>query len=233
MAYHCDNMIGKRGKRCPNGLARWPFSRYHNAMNDISVSRRGFITGMSALAGTFALPAEAAIGDTALVNAAKAQLDRLGRKIWLSDVVGLADFSRPSYEPRFFIVDMVAGKVRPFLVSHGSGSDPDHTSMLQSFSNEPGSNATSRGAYLTHTWYQGMHGTSMRLSGLDADNHNAEPRAIVVHGAAYANPSMIGKWGKLGRSQGCFAFPQADLMEILARLGPGRLIFADRLAPAV
>ena len=193
------------------------------------ISRRSFIGSSAALAVSFAVPAKATIGDAQLVNAAKAQLERLGQKIWLSDTVGLADFSRPSYEPRFFIVDMVAGKVRPFLVSHGSGSDPEHTAMLQSFSNEPGSNATSRGAYLTHTWYDGMHGTSMRLSGLDADNINAEPRAIVVHGAAYANPSMIDKWGKLGRSQGCFAFPQSNLMEILARLGPGRLIFADKL----
>jgi hypothetical protein len=201
-------------------------------MEQVSLSRRGFVGGLAAVVGAFALPAQAAIGDAVLVNAAKAQLDRLGRKIWLSDVVGLADFSRPSYEPRFFIIDMVAGKVRPFLVSHGSGSDPEHTSMLQSFSNAPGSNATSRGAYLTHTWYEGMHGTSMRLTGLDADNSNAEPRAIVVHGAAYANPSMIDKWGKLGRSQGCFAFPQANLMEVLARLGPGRMIFADKLGPA-
>ena len=195
----------------------------------VELNRRSFIGASGAFVATCALPAKAAMSDTKLINAAKAQLDRLGRKIWLSDVVGLADFSRPSYEPRFFIIDLIQGKVRPFLVSHGSGSDPDHTAMLQSFSNEPGSNATSRGAYLTHTWYDGMHGTSMRLSGLDADNANAEPRAIVVHGAAYANPSMIDKWGKLGRSQGCFAFPQSNLMEVLARLGPGRLIFADKL----
>lgn len=195
----------------------------------MKVTRRSFVGSTAALAATLALPAKAALGDAALVSAAKMQLDRLGKKIWLGDMVGLADFSRPSYEPRFFIIDMMAGKVRPFLVSHGSGSDPEHTSMLQTFSNEPGSNATSRGAYLTHTWYDGMHGTSMRLSGLDGDNTNAEPRAIVVHGAVYANPSMIDKWGKLGRSQGCFAFPQSNLMEVLARLGPGRLIFADKL----
>ena len=193
------------------------------------ISRRSFIGSSAALAVSFAVPAKATIGDAQLVNAAKAQLERLGQKIWLSDTVGLADFSRPSYEPRFFIVDMVAGKVRPFLVSHGSGSDPEHTAMLQSFSNEPGSNATSRGAYLTHTWYDGMHGTSMRLSGLDADNINAEPRAIVVHGAWYANPDMIGHWGKLGRSEGCFAVPETALLEVMGRLGPGRLLFADRI----
>jgi hypothetical protein len=202
-------------------------------MNEaFSVSRRGFFAGSAALFGAASLgsPAQAAIGDQALVDVAKRELGRLGNRVWLSDTVGIADFSRPSYEPRFFIVDMVSGKVRPYLVAHGSGSDPDHTAMLHSFSNDFGSNSTSRGAFLTHTWYNGQHGTSMRLSGLDACNSNAEPRAIVVHGAAYANPSMIVEWGKLGRSQGCFAFPQANLMEIIARLGPGRMIFSDKLA---
>jgi hypothetical protein len=202
-------------------------------MNEaFSVSRRGFFAGSAALIGAASLgsPAQAAIGDQALVDVAKRELGRLGNRVWLSDTVGIADFSRPSYEPRFFIVDMVSGKVRPYLVAHGSGSDPDHTAMLHSFSNDFGSNSTSRGAFLTHTWYNGQHGTSMRLSGLDACNSNAEPRAIVVHGAAYANPSMIVEWGKLGRSQGCFAFPQANLMEIIARLGPGRMIFSDKLA---
>ncbi len=199
-----------------------------------SVSRRGFFAGSAALLGaaSFVAPARAGIGDQLLIDTAKRELGRLGNRVWLGDMVGIADFSRPSYEPRFFVVDMVSGKVRPFLVSHGSGSDPDHTSMLHSFSNDHGSNATSRGAFLTHTWYNGQHGTSMRLSGLDPCNSNAESRAIVVHGAAYANPSMIVEWGKLGRSQGCFAFPQANLMEIIARLGPGRMIFSDRLLPA-
>ncbi len=201
-------------------------------MNEaFSVSRRGFFAGSAALLGaaTLGAPAQAAIGDQALVAVAKRELGRMGNRVWLSDTVGIADFSRPSYEPRFFIVDMVSGKVRSYLVAHGSGSDPDHTAMLHSFSNDFGSNSTSSGAFLTHTWYNGQHGTSMRLSGLDACNSNAEPRAIVVHGAAYANPSMIVEWGKLGRSQGCFAFPQANLMEIIARLGPGRMIFSDQL----
>ncbi len=208
-------------------------------MQAFSVSRRGFFTGSAALLGAATLggAARAAGGgsvlvDTQIFDTAKRELSRLGNRVWLTDMVGIADFSRPSYEPRFFIVDMVSGKTRSYLVAHGSGSDPQHTALLHSFSNEFGSNATSRGAFLTHTWYDGQHGTSMRLSGLDACNSNAEARAIVIHGAAYANPSMILEWGKLGRSQGCFAFPQANLMEIIARLGPGRMIFSDRLVAA-
>ena len=53
--------------------------------------------------------------------------------------------------------------------------------------------------------------------------------AIVVHGAWYANPEMVGQWGKLGRSEGCFALPETALLEVIGRLGPGRLLFADRL----
>jgi L,D-transpeptidase catalytic domain len=192
------------------------------------INRRGFV------AGTLALPfvtsaAHAAPADAALVAIANRELGRLGSKIWLKDLVGIADFSLPSSVPRFFLVDIMSSKVRRFLVSHGRGSDPEHLGMLQTFSNENGSGATSRGAYITLKWYDGIHGPSMRLQGLDADNSNAIDRAIVIHSAPYANPEMIQTWGKLGRSDGCFVFPETNLMEILARLSPGRLLFADRL----
>lgn len=153
----------------------------------------------------------------------------MGNQIWVKDVVGLADFSIASAEPRFFIVNLVSGTVNRYYVTHGRGSDPEHDGWLKGFSNDPGSNATSRGAYLTRNYYDGKHGLSMRLTGLEADNNNAESRAIVVHGADYANPDLIRTMGKLGRSEGCFAFPRTKLVEVIARMGPGRMIFADRL----
>ena len=199
--------------------------------DDLSLSRRGFLVGSAAAsAGLLSpAPANAAVDEVMLRGIAYRELSRHRATIWLRDTVGIADFSRPSWEPRFFLIDMVGGQVKPFLVTHGRGSDPAHEGWLHSSSNTPNSEASSRGAYVTHTWYQGKYGTSLRLSGLDHDNSNAEARAIVCHGAWYANPDMIGKWGKLGRSEGCFAFPEANLMEIIARLGPGRLLFADRL----
>jgi L,D-transpeptidase catalytic domain len=196
------------------------------------IAKRDFLAGSLALAGAGFMGgiSRAAPTDMALLDIARRETERAGGKVWLKDMVGIADFSRPSAEPRFFIVDLIAGKVRPFLVAHGIGSDPEHDGFLKVFSNAPNSRATSRGAFITHTWYEGVHGTSMRLAGLDPDNSNAEDRAIVIHGAWYANPEMITQWGKLGRSEGCFAFPEDNLMEILARLGPGRLIFADKLS---
>jgi hypothetical protein len=143
------------------------------------------------------------------------------------DLIGVADFSLPSRAPRFHLVNLVDGSVGSYLVAHGRGSDPAHTGWLERFSNEPHSNATSAGAYRTGSVYLGAHGRSMRLEGLDRTNSNALSRAIVVHGAWYVNEEMIGRLGVLGRSQGCFAVAESSLPEILERLGPGRLLYAD------
>jgi hypothetical protein len=74
----------------------------------------------------------------------------------------------------------------------------------------------------------GAHGHSIRLDGLDPTNSNAASRAIVVHGAWYVSETMIDHSGMLGRSQGCLAVADSSLGEIMATLGPGRLIYADR-----
>ena len=144
------------------------------------------------------------------------------------DFIGLADFSLPSRAPRFHVVNLADGSVESHLVAHGRGSDPSRTGWLERFSNEPHSNATSAGAYRTGSFYVGAHGHSMRLEGLDSTNSNALSRAIVVHGAWYVSEGVLGDSGILGRSQGCFAVANSSLPEILARLGPGRLIFAGK-----
>ena len=161
---------------------------------------------------------------------AERELTRNSGSVRFTDRVGIADFAPYSSDPRFYVVDRVSGQVSEFLVTHGRGSDPSHRGWLQSFSNIPGSMATSRGAYLTQEFYFGQHGLSMRLDGLEYDNYTARDRAIVVHGAWYAEPEMISKYGKLGRSEGCFAFAQGELPKILSLLGPGRLLFADKLS---
>ena len=116
-----------------------------------------------------------------------------------------------------------------FLVAHGSGSDPDHTGYLQTFSNTVDSDASSEGAFVTTDYYVGKHGRSQRLLGFDQTNCNALSRAIVVHGAWYANADMVTTHGKLGgASQGCFTVGEQALSEVFDRLGEGRLIYAAR-----
>jgi len=157
------------------------------------------------------------------------QLERVRPQLWRSDVVAIADFALPSSLPRLHFADLEAGQVHSFLVAHGKGSDPEHDGFCKRFSNDVGSAATSRGAYITYEWYDGKYGPSIRLGGLDADNSNAAERAIVMHPAWYADPAMLEKWGKLGRSDGCFAMAPGDFAQALWHLAAGRLLFADRL----
>ncbi len=157
---------------------------------------------------------------------AMAALDRHAEPIAHRDRIAVVDFAQPSREPRMHLVDIASGKVDSYLVSHGSGSDPARSGWLQSFSNVPDSNASSRGAYLTGEEYVGKHGRSRRLVGLDPSNDMARPRAIVMHGADYVSKAMAADQGLIGRSQGCFALTQAAIGEVLEQLGPGRLLFA-------
>ena len=199
------------------------------------LSRRFFINLALASLATGSAGARLALGrtesvgqiDPSLLRRALDALERHQDSISYRDFIGVADFSLPSRAPRFHLVSLADGSVRSHLVAHGRGSDPAHTGWLERFSNEPRSNATSAGAYRTGSLYVGAHGRSMRLEGLDPTNSNALSRAIVVHGAWYVNEEMIGHSGMLGRSQGCFAVADSSLPEIMARLGPGRLIYAD------
>ena len=164
-----------------------------------------------------------------LFQKAKAALDS---RPWIRDrdFIGIVDFAKSSAEERFHVVHLPSGQVDSFRVAHGSGSDPRHSGFLDYFSNRPGSEATSNGAYTTADTYHGKYGLSMKVRGLDWTNNNAEGRAIVIHNAWYAEPEMVDIHGKLGRSQGCFAFSRADQFKVMSRLGGGRMIYADKLA---
>lgn len=197
-------------------------------MNHSRRSILGAVAAFGALSAFNGKLLAAAPSPSRLLARARAELDRLGSRIPQHDVVALADFSSASALPRFHLLDMAGGRVTSLLVSHGRGSDPGHSGWLQRFSNIEGSAATSAGAYRTVGYYTGRHGRSIRLDGLDPTNSLAEPRAIVVHGASYVSAEMARTTGKIGRSEGCFAFAQADLPQVLDRLGPGRLIIADR-----
>lgn len=163
-----------------------------------------------------------------LLERAKAALARNPR-VTQRDVIAIADYGRPSSLPRFHIVDFVGGRSTDFLVAHGRGSDPEHLGWLQYWSNSFGSLASSRGTYLTGERYTGRYGLSVRLDGLDYTNDLARERAIVVHGADYVGPHMNVYYGKMGRSEGCFAVPNQDLYGVMARLGPGHMIYADKI----
>ena len=54
----------------------------------------------------------------------------------------------------------------------------------------------------------------------------ARERAIIIHGADYADPQFLAREGKLGRSYGCFSVAHTDLPDLRERMGEGRLLYA-------
>ncbi|MXO97888.1 twin-arginine translocation signal domain-containing protein [Altererythrobacter xixiisoli] len=199
------------------------------------MNRRDFLAASTAGAAALALPlrvaAQAAPDERTrrILDIAKREVERAGDVLWRRDIAGIADFGVHSSIPRFHFANLENGTVRSFLVTHGTGSDPEHDGWLKNFSNVDGSLCTSRGAYISWEWYTGRYGTSIRLGGLDADNSNALPRAIVMHAASYATPEHVARWGRLGRSNGCFAMGPEDFREALWHLSGGRLLYAEQL----
>lgn len=121
-------------------------------------------------------------------------------------VITIIDFSKKSSQKRLWIVDLENNKLLfHTLVAHGQGSGLD---MATNFSNKANSHQSSLGFYVTSDTYQGKHGLSMRLEGMDKGfNTNARDRAVVVHGADYVSESFVKTHGRLGRSHGCPALP--------------------------
>jgi L,D-transpeptidase catalytic domain/TAT (twin-arginine translocation) pathway signal sequence len=200
------------------------------------MKRRDLLKGTLAAGAALALPTRLFASvlpgtprDRILFNIATRELARAGNAIWKHDIVGIADFGLHSAKPRFHFVNLERAEVQSYHVSHGTGSDPQHDGWLKAFSNTEGSLATSRGAYVTWEWYKGRYGTSVRLGGLDESNNAALQRYIVMHRAAYAEHSHLEKWGRLGRSNGCFAMGEEQFRIALTNLSGGRLLFADSL----
>lgn len=140
------------------------------------------------------------------------------------EVLTLIDFSRPSTAKRLFVFDMRERKVLfSSVVSHGKNSGDNYAT---SFSNEYGSYKSSLGFYLTESTYQGKNGYSLILNGLEKGiNDRARERAIVMHGAAYADPSVVSRGGRLGRSFGCPAVPQKLSRPIIDAIKGGSVMY--------
>ncbi len=126
-------------------------------------------------------------------------------------IVTIVDYSLPSddasvppSEKRLSVANVQTGKVRfSTYLAHGKGSG---RKFATHFSNQPGTDASSLGVYLTGSTYYGAHGYSLRLHGLDPQfNGAAYQRDIVIHSAWYVSKTFAQDHGRLGRSWGCFA----------------------------
>ncbi|HEY0601229.1 murein L,D-transpeptidase catalytic domain-containing protein [Brevundimonas sp.] len=162
-----------------------------------------------------------------LMDRAMAALDIHRDRITNRDRMYLVDFTKFSGDERLYEVDLHGGAVTLMRTSHGRGSDPSHTGFARQFSNTPDSYMSSVGAFATAGASHGaQQGPNVLLDGLEYTNNLARERAIIVHGADYADPDFLAREGKLGRSYGCFSVAHHDLPVLRERMGEGRLLFA-------
>ena len=140
------------------------------------------------------------------------------------NLLSIADLSQSSNSKRLYVIDMVEKKIIfNTYVAHGRNSGEE---FAHSFSNKPNSFQSSLGFYLTENTYQGAHGLSMKLKGIESGiNDIAEQRGIVMHGAPYVCESFIKENGRLGRSQGCPAVPQELCEPIVNSIKGGSCFF--------
>ena len=129
-------------------------------------------------------------------------------------LLAVADMDLPNTEERLWVLDLKNAKVlHRSLVAHGEGSG--HL-RARRFSNQEASACTSLGFYRTAGSYDGIHGYSRRLEGLDkGENANAYNRYVVLHAADYASPAYVRQHGHLGYSRGCPALPPEQFKAII------------------
>ncbi|SEJ45507.1 L,D-transpeptidase catalytic domain [Dyadobacter koreensis] len=143
-------------------------------------------------------------------------------------IMAIADFSQSSCKKRLYVIDFLEKKLLlNTFVAHGRNSGQE---FAKNFSNNNSSYQSSLGFYKTLGTYQGKHGLSLRLEGVEKGiNDRAFERAIVMHGADYVSEDFIKNTGRLGRSQGCPAVSIADHKKLIQLMynGAGLFIYSQ------
>jgi len=141
----------------------------------------------------------------------------------------IVDFNQPSTSKRLYVFDAVEKKVERYYVAHGRGSEGTAGNNIPAiFSNQSGSNSSSLGIYRALDEYNGHHGRSLRLEGLEPTNSNALSRAVVMHTADYVSDAFIRETGRIGRSEGCFAVERSVGDTLIDELKDGAYIIASK-----
>ena len=137
------------------------------------------------------------------------------------------DFDLPSTEKRLWVLDLAKHEILfHTLVAHGHNSGENEAT---NFSNTDQSNMSSLGFYATGSEYEGKHGRSLKLQGLDEGfNTNAASRSVVMHGADYVSEAFIKQNGRLGRSLGCPALPMELKDQIIETVTGGTCLFLNK-----
>jgi len=140
------------------------------------------------------------------------------------NVLTIIDYSKPSSQKRLYVLNMNSGEILfNTLVAHGRNSGLEYAN---DFSNKEASHKTSLGFFITGNTYNGGNGYSLKLQGCEKGiNNKALERAIVLHGARYADENFLQNNGYLGRSYGCPAVPEKINKKIIDAIKNGSCMF--------
>lgn len=143
-------------------------------------------------------------------------------------ILTIIDYTKPSTEDRFYVLDIKANKLLyKTKTAHGINTGNKYA---RKFSNISRSKQSSLGFFKTGVTYDGKHGFSLRLHGMESGiNDNAYDRAIVIHKADYMSDSFLKKHGRAGRSWGCPALQEDIYEEVINTIknGSGLFIYSE------
>jgi hypothetical protein len=130
------------------------------------------------------------------------------------NILTLIDFSLSSNTKRLWVIDLATDTILiNTFVAHGRNTGDE---FATTFSNAASSFKSSLGFYVTGEIYNGKHGMSLKLDGMERGvNDKARERGIVMHAADYVSTAFIKNNKRLGRSQGCPAIPAELTNEII------------------
>jgi hypothetical protein len=170
-------------------------------------------------AGKFSLPTK-----TSFYKALEGFYKLRAEGVIAKDILTVVDFSMSSNSKRLWVVDLATNTILfNSLCAHGRNTGDEFATK---FSNKSESNMSSLGFYATGEIYEGKHGQSLKLDGLQPGvNDHARSRGVVMHAADYVSDSFIAAHHRLGRSQGCPALPEALTHDIINAIKGKSLLF--------
>ena len=171
--------------------------------------KKGFFILITLLTGLFIY---SSYSQSNYFNIAEKRIKKYNPK--RKNLVIIVDYSKNILTKRLFVLDMKERKVViSSTVSHAWVSGVMYPNE---YSNQNGSNMTSKGNYITRSTKYGSFGYSMIIDGLDYGiNNNAKSRAIIFH----SDKKMNTKWSK-----GCFATPEETNKKIIDLTKNGVLV---------
>lgn len=143
------------------------------------------------------------------------------------DYMTVVDYSKPSDEPRLFLINLKTGSVEKHLVSHGinSSGTGSQSKYAVKYSNTPESKTSSYGPFLTGEDYVGRFGYSLRIDGQSPGiNSNARKRAIVIHPW---NTQAPPNGGRPQETWGCFGLDPTVSEDVIGKMRNGGLWYVE------